>query len=189
MIKYTDHKFQLICVNNNLGKIVCIIINSRLVHFLSENNVVRKCHVGVLPNYRTTDHVFILHSPLDKQTKAVFSCFVYFKKAFHSIWHEGLQYKLMESGVGGENIQHYKIHVHKTTSVIKLATHTHFFPQGHGLRQGCSLSPTRFNIYINELARTLEQSVAPILTLLESEVKCLLFADDLVLLSPTKEGL
>ena len=27
------------------------------------------------------------------------------------------------------------------------------------------------------------------LTLLESEVKCLLFADDLVLLSPTKEGL
>ena len=30
---------------------------------------------------------------------------------------------------------------------------------------------------------------APGLTLLESEVKCLLFADDLVLLYPTKEGL
>jgi hypothetical protein len=44
------------------------------------------------------------------------------------------------------------------------------------------------NIYINELARALEQSAAPGLTLLESEVKCLLFADDLVLLSPTKEG-
>ena len=56
------------------------------------------------------------------------------------------------------------------------------------MRQGCSLSPTLFNIYINELARALEQSAAPGLTLLESEVKCLLFADDLVLLSPTKEG-
>ena len=38
------------------------------------------------------------------------------------------------------------------------------------------------------MARALERSAAPGLTLLESEVKCLLFADDLVLLSPTKEG-
>ena len=67
--------------------------------------------------------------------------------------------------------------------------HIHFFPQGRGVRQGCSLSPTLFNTFINELARALEQSAAPGLTLLESEVKCLLFVDDLVLLSPTKEGL
>ena len=48
----------------------------------------------------------------------------------------------------------------------------------------CTLS-----VYINELARALEQSAAPSLTLLDLEIKCLLFADDLVLLSPTKEGL
>ena len=57
------------------------------------------------------------------------------------------------------------------------------------VRQGCSLSPNLFNININELARALEQSSAPNLTQLESEVKCQLFADDLVLLSPTMEGL
>ena len=39
------------------------------------------------------------------------------------------------------------------------------------------------------MARALEKSAAPGLTLLESEVKCLLFADDLVRLSPTKDGL
>ena len=65
----------------------------------------------------------------------------------------------------------------------------HTLLQDHGVRQGCSLSPTLFNININKLARALEQSAAPGLTLLESEVKCLLFADDLMLLSPTKEGL
>jgi hypothetical protein len=46
-----------------------------------------------------------LHTLIDKQTNQnkgkVFSCFVDFKKAFDSIWHEGLLYKLMESGVGG----------------------------------------------------------------------------------------
>jgi hypothetical protein len=57
------------------------------------------------------------------------------------------------------------------------------------VRQGDNLSPTLFNIYINELEGALKQSAVPGLTVLESEVKCLLFADDLVLLSPTKEGL
>ena len=66
---------------------------------------------------------------------------------------------------------------------VKMAKkHTHFFTQGRVLRQGCSLSPTLFNIYINELARALEKSAAPGLNLL-------MFADDLVLLSQTKEGL
>ena len=71
---------------------------------------------------------------------------------------------------------------------VKIGKNTHFFPKCCGVRQGCSLNFTLFNIYI-ELARELEQSAAPGLTLLESEVKCILFADDLVLLSPTKEGL
>ena len=76
----------------------------------------------------------------------------------------------------------------QTTSLRLKLANTHFFPQDRGVRQGCSMNPTLFNIYINELVRALEQSGAPSLTLLESEVKCLLFADDLVLLSPTKEG-
>jgi hypothetical protein len=57
------------------------------------------------------------------------------------------------------------------------------------VRQEYSLNATLFNISINELAIALEQSAAPGLTQLQSEVKCLLFADDLVLLSHTKEGL
>ncbi len=57
------------------------------------------------------------------------------------------------------------------------------------MRQGCSLSPTLFNIYINELAVELEQSTAPGLTLQDQNFKLLLYADDLVLLSSTPQGL
>ena len=96
----------------------------------------------------------------------------------------------MESGVGGKTYNIIKSMYTNNKCVVKIGKkNTHFFPQGHEVRQGCSLSPTLFNIYINKLVRALEKSIAPGLTLLESEVKCLLFADDLVLLSPTKEGL
>ena len=96
----------------------------------------------------------------------------------------------MESGVGGKTYNIIKSMYTNSKCAVKIGKkHTHFFPQGHGVRQGCSLSPTLFNIYIKQLARALEKSAAPGLTLLESEVKCLLFADDLVLLSTTKECL
>lgn len=43
-------------------------------------------------------------------------------------------------------------------------------------------SPLQHILYINELVTVLEQSATPSLTLQESDMKCLLFADDLVLL-------
>ena len=58
---------------------------------------------------------------------------------------------------------------------VKIGKKTHFFPQGRGVRQGCSLNFTLFNIYINELARTLELQPpsSPYLNL-KSNVHCLL---------------
>ena len=112
-----------------------------------------------------------------------------FQKAFDSIWHEGLFLKLIESGVGGKH-DIIKSMYSNSKCVVKISEkRTTFFTQRHGVRQGCSLSPTLFNIYINELAKQLEQSAAPGLTLHDSNVQFLLYADDLVLLSPTEEGL
>ena len=96
----------------------------------------------------------------------------------------------MEIGVGGKKYNIIKSVNTNNKCAFKIGNkHTRLFPQGREVRQGCSLSPSLFNIYINELTRALEQSAAPGLTLPESEVKCLLFADDQVLLLPTKEGL
>ena len=113
-----------------------------------------------------------------------------FKKAFDSIWHEGLLFKLLQNGVGGKTYDIIKSIYNKNTFGIKIGNkRTEFFKQGRGVRQGCSLSPTLFNIYINELAVMSAQSASPGLTLHDTEVKFLLCADDLVLLSPTEQGL
>lgn len=192
--KLDPNNYRGICVNSNLGKTLCMIINHRLLHFLTEKHVLSKSQIGFLPNHRTTDHIFTLSTLIDNQINKnkskLYSCFVDFQKAFDSIWHEGLLYKLLESGIGGKTYDIIKSMYTNNKCAVKIGEkHTDFFPQRRGVRQGCSLSPTLFNIYINELAKTLEQSTAPGIPLVDTEVKCLLFADDLVLLSPTKEGL
>ena len=58
---------------------------------------------------------------------------------------------------------------------------TEFFTQRRGVHQGCNLSLTLFNVYINELAVELDQCAAPGLSLLDREVKSLFYADDLTL--------
>ncbi len=111
-------------------------------------------------------------------------------KAFDSIWHQGLFYKLIESGIGGKTYDLIKSMYTESKCGIKINTkRTRYLSQERGVRQGCCLSPTLFNIYINELALNLERSAAPGLTLHDSQIRCLLYADVLVLLSPTKHGL
>ncbi len=104
--KSDPNNYRGICVSSNLGKLFCSIINTRLVHFLTEHNVLSKSQIGFLSNYRTTDHIFTLHTLIDKyinQNKTkIFACFEDFQKGFNSIWHEGLMSKLQESGIGGK---------------------------------------------------------------------------------------
>ena len=77
-------------------------------------------------------------------------------------------------------------HWHTAISKLELGKQTSS-PKSRGVKQGCSLSPAPFNIYIDQLAKSLEE--IPGLTLSDTEVKCLLFADDLILLAPSKEAL
>ena len=52
--------------------------------------------IGRLPNKRTADHVLTVGTLIDKYVhchqEKVYACFVDFRKAFDSVWHDGLLY-------------------------------------------------------------------------------------------------
>ena len=52
--KFDPNSYRGVCVNSNLGKMMCMIINSRLLYFLTDNNAISKNQIGLLPNERTT---------------------------------------------------------------------------------------------------------------------------------------
>ena len=80
-------------------------------------------------------------------------------------------------------------HIYSYNCSVKLEQgSTPFFKSQIGVKQGCNLSPTLFNLFINDLPDIFNRSCTPV-TLNDNELSCLLYADDLVLLSESKAGL
>ena len=168
----------------------------RLQHYLSERNILHIAQIGFLPNHRTSDHIFTLRTLIDKHvthsTKGkLFTCFIDFKKAFDSIWHDGLFYKLLQYKIGGKFYDLIKNLYSKSKCSIKIGLQrTEYFEYANGVRQGCILSPMLFNLYLNEIPTLLDKmDTNPIILPDGSKLNCLLYADDLILISNTSEGL
>ena len=52
---------------------------------------------------KTSDHIFVLKTLIDKYTqkdaRQLFTCFINLRKAFDTVWHDGLLYKLRKIGI------------------------------------------------------------------------------------------
>ena len=57
-----------------------------------------------------------------------------------------------------------------------------------GLKQSCPLSPTMFNLYIDDIEDIFNAQCNPV-TISDTKISHFLYADDLVLLSLSSEGL
>jgi len=63
---------------------------------------------------------------------------------------------------------------------------TALFPIGQGTRQGCSVSPTEFNLYAERIMRTVEENYEGVV-IGRRRITNLRYADDTTLLASTKE--
>ena len=195
--KQDPGNYRGICINSCLGKLFTSVLNTRLKNFVIDQDILHEAQIGFLPNHRTTDHIFTLRTLIDKYvnqtTKGkLYTCFIDFKKAFDSVWHDGLFYKLLRYNIGGKFYDLIKHLYSKTKCSIKFSDcqRTEFFNYCKGVRQGCILSPMLFNLYLNEIPFLLDrQDTDPIILPNGTHLNCLFYADDLVLISHSAEGL
>ena len=65
----------------------------------------QKNQAGFRKNYRTSDHIYILKTIIDKykaSNNKLFTAFMDLRKAFDSVWRNGLYHKLLKLVTGGK---------------------------------------------------------------------------------------
>ena len=191
--KENPSNYRGITVSNCLGKLFNTIINKRIVTYLETNKLLSDTQIGFRPGHRTTDHIFLLKTIIDKykhQKKHVYACYVDLSRAFDTIWRDGLFYKLSQMHISSKIIKILQKMYLQLNSCIKIKGKTSkYFSSNIGTRQGCSLSASLFNIYLNDLPDLLSNGACSPVSIKQANINCLQYADDIVLLSETKNGL
>ena len=186
--------YRGIAITNILGKVFSIILSNRLEKFITSNNLIDDTQIGFKKNCRTSDHMFILQTLIDKYVKKLKSplyvCFVDFRKAYDSVWRQALMFKLLSQNVSGMFFRLVKeMYINNNICVkINNCERTIFFKSNVGVLQGVNISPQFFNLYISDLKAFLGvDDDTP--KLVSTPINCLMYADDLVLLSRSESGL
>ena len=192
--KSDPNNFRGLAVSSCLGKLFNKILQSRLDKYCKKHNYISAEQGSGKAGSRTSDHLFILRCLFDKyvkhQGKHLFTCFVDIRKAFDTVPRNQLFYTLLKNYSIGDKFLKILQQIYTENKIfIKLSDGlVQPFYTTVGVKQGCVFSPLMFNLFIDKVCSTFDQSCDPV-QLHNQNVNCLLWADDLLLLSKTPEGL
>ena len=181
-------------IGSNICKLFTKILNTRLNNFLIKRNIISREQIGFCKGKRTRDHIFTLKTLIDKYCqqgcKKLHTCFVDFRKAFETVRHEELFYKLRTIGISDLFYNVIKNMYRNIELCVKANSNslTDNFNSSVGVRQGDNLSPNLFNLFVNDLPNIFDNECMPV-SLNTSKINCLMYADDVILLSETRDGL
>ena len=193
--KINPDNYRGISLLSCFSKFFMSILNQRLTKFAIDQKIFSRSQLGFLSGCRTSDALLILHNLIDyyckKENQYIFGCFVDFQKAFDSVPRDILFQKLLNHNINGKFYDCLVNMYTKDIACIKIGdTITSYFLTNQGVKQGCILSPTLFNIFLSDLQDITEQAQCePVQITGDIHSGCLIWADDLLLLSKSEAGL
>lgn len=197
IFKKGDHcvldNYRGIAIGSCLEKVFALILLDRLQSLTEKSNPISQNQIGFKKGHRTSDHVFVLNSIVNKivqvNKKRLYVAFIDFRKAYDKINRDLLLLKLQRCGVKGKLYDNIKAMYKDISYLIKVkGGYLDPISSSCGLKQGGVLSPHLFNLFIDEMKMIFDESCDPV-KLLKSPLSHLLYADDLILMSNSKNGL
>ena len=160
--------------------------------FLEDNHLLEDEQNGFRKKRACIDHIHTVSTIIRnriQENKSTFTCFIDFQKAFDFIDRELLLFRLLKMGINGYFYSAIQSIYKAPVACVKLNEHyTSWFPTPSGVKQGDSLSPTLFAIFINDLAKEIKQLGVGIICG-ETTVSLLLYADDLIFMADNEYDL
>ena len=118
----------------------------------------------------------------------VFVCSLDAEKCFDSLWHHALLYKLVDKMPDSHWLTLYRWYTNLKAMVRWNGASSRLFRVTRGTRQGSLLSPTIFNIFLNDLLVQLSDKTDGV-SLGDVHLNSFAYADDVSLISSTVPGL
>ncbi|KAI5742924.1 hypothetical protein M8J77_012730 [Diaphorina citri] len=184
-------QFRTISLISHASKILLQIIKQRINNIIEEN--LSETQMGFRAGKGCRDAITVMRILLEKNVEKnsdIYAAFIDYEKAFDNVNHQ----KLID----------ILIKIKLPTADIRLITHLYWGQKGKvktnsgvseefnilkGVRQGCIISPALFNIYAEQIIKETVENVHQGLLLNGRLINNLRYADDLVLLSSSRNGL
>ncbi|KAK2189626.1 hypothetical protein NP493_101g08036 [Ridgeia piscesae] len=123
-----------------------------LLNRLKPEEIIAEEQAGFRPGRSTREQIFNLRILCEKylqHQQDLYHVFLDFKKAFDSVWHAALWATMRHFNINANLIRMTQNLYDKATSAVYLTNNIgDWFRTTVGVRQGCVLSPTLFNIFL-----------------------------------------
>jgi len=140
----------------------------------------------------TVDHIFSLYAIVQKYLRKrggrFYVAFIDFSRAFDSVPHSVLWYRLLQNGIHGKILTVLRSMYSQLKSYVKtLNGLTYFFLCTVDTRQGCMVSLFLFALYINEVVNMCKQWNCPskYVDNVMPDFQLLVYADDIYIINDT----
>ena len=150
----------IIIIISHPSKVRLKIILNRLKP--QAEKIIAEEQAGFRAGRSTTEQIFNLRILCEKylqHQKDLYHVFIDFKKAFDRVWHAAVWATMKKYNISTNLIQVIKNLYNKATSAVLFnGSIGHWFRTTVGVRQGCLLSHTLFNIFLEKIMRRLRRS-------------------------------
>ncbi|GFU19081.1 transposon TX1 uncharacterized 149 kDa protein, partial [Nephila pilipes] len=151
-----------ISLSNTVYKLFSKCLTRRLQDWCEMHNILSKCQKGFTPYDGVVEHNFIIGQHLENARRSHTNAFLVWldiSNAFGSIPHEVLFVSLKNAGVDSDFIHLINnIYNHSSTRIITEEGLSEPVPLRCGVKQGCPLSGPLFNLAINHILVSMQDS-------------------------------